>query len=74
MKHDVFKPDFSNACENLLSRYDNLFILGDLNYDMLDKAKSSNLVDVCKRKKKWHFVAPLALLFPLRSPVGEKQT
>jgi hypothetical protein len=30
MKHDVFKTDFSNTCENLLSRYDNLFILGDL--------------------------------------------
>ena len=47
MKHDVFKTDFSNACENLLSRYDNLFILGDLNYDMLDNNKSSNLVVVC---------------------------
>jgi hypothetical protein len=47
MKHDVFKTDISNTCENLLSRYDNLFILGDLNYDMLDKDKSSNLVDIC---------------------------
>ena len=46
MKHDVFKTDFSNTCENVLSRYDNLCILGDLNYDMLDKDKSSNLVDV----------------------------
>jgi hypothetical protein len=41
MKHDVFKTDFSNARENVLSRYDNLFTLGDLNYDMLDKDKSS---------------------------------
>jgi hypothetical protein len=47
MKHDVFKRDFSNTCEKLLSRYDNLCILGDLNYDMLDNDKSSNLVDVC---------------------------
>ena len=47
MKNDVFKTDFSNTCENLLSRYDNLFILGDLNYDILDNDKSSNLVDVC---------------------------
>ena len=37
----------SITCENLLSRYDNLFILGDLNYDVLDNDKSSNLVDVC---------------------------
>ena len=41
MKHDVFITDFSNARENVLSRYDNLFTLGDLNYDMLDKDKSS---------------------------------
>ena len=47
MKHDVFKTDFSNTCENLLSRYDNLFIVGDLNYDRLNNDKSSNLVDVC---------------------------
>jgi hypothetical protein len=44
MKHDVFKTDFSNTCENLLSRYDNLFILGDLNYDRLDKYKKTKSI------------------------------
>jgi hypothetical protein len=47
MKDDKFIEDFTNTFDKASLDYENVLVLGDLNYNMQDREKSSPLQSVC---------------------------
>ena len=47
MKDDKFIEDFTNTVDKASLNYENVLVLGDLNYNMQDREKSSPLQSVC---------------------------
>jgi hypothetical protein len=47
MKDDKFIEDFTNTFDKASLSYENVLVLGDLNYNMQDREKSSPLQSVC---------------------------
>ena len=47
MKDDKFIEDFTNTFDKASLNYENVLVLGDLNYNMQDGEKSSPLQSVC---------------------------
>ena len=39
MSDDIFETDWNLVLDKISEKYDNYILLGDLNFDMLDKAK-----------------------------------
>ena len=47
MSYSDFNQDFVKSYDQMSVKYDNLLILGDLNYDLLSDQKSTPLTNVC---------------------------
>ena len=47
MKDDKFIEDFTNTFDKASLNYENILVLGDLNYNMQDREQSSPLQSVC---------------------------
>jgi hypothetical protein len=47
MSDSDFNQDFVKSYDQMSVKYDNLLILGDLNYDLLSDQKSTPLTNVC---------------------------
>ena len=45
--NNVFKKSFTDTVDKILCKFDNLILIGDMNFDMLDKEKCQTLNDVC---------------------------
>ena len=55
MKDDKFIEDFTNTFDKASLNYENVLVLGDLNYNMQDREKSSPLQLVRQRKLGLHY-------------------
>ena len=44
---EVFENDCTLGLDRISEKYEHFILLGDLNFDMLDKSKSSKLNNVC---------------------------
>jgi len=47
VKNNVFEDQCQMTIDKITSKYDNIFFLGDLNFDMLDSAKCQPLMNIC---------------------------
>ena len=47
VKNNVFTDMFTKGLDKIFTQYDNVFIAGELKYDMLDKSKGATLSDMC---------------------------
>ena len=47
MPDNVFNTDFSQTVDKIVSRYDQYILIGDLNFDILNRNKSETIVDIC---------------------------
>ena len=47
IKDQIFQDQSCSVLDSVITRYDNLFFLGDLNFDMLNNSKCQVLRDVC---------------------------
>ena len=47
MTDDVFTEDFTKSFDKVSEKYDNVMILGDLNYNCLDLDKCGPLIIMC---------------------------
>ena len=47
MDNTLFTNLFTKGMDLITTKFDNLLVLGDLNYDLLDRTKGSTLLDMC---------------------------
>ena len=49
LSNQTFTVEMSDAMDRAQLHYDNIYVLGDLNFDYLDSAKSGPLIDLCEQ-------------------------
>lgn len=47
MPDNVFNTDVSQTVDKIISRYDQYILIGELNFERLNRNKSETLMDIC---------------------------